>query len=154
MSPDRVVRGLNGPRGSALLGLAVIALGHGVAYSPLTRPPFGLPVGLRVIDTVIPLQVYAALWAIAGVVAVCAAFRSRRGRRRERLDHLAWGLAVGLLIVWGVSYLIGWSLYLLDVGAGADAGRSYLSGSLYLGVALLVGAAAREVNPSTERTPR
>lgn len=141
--PNRVVRRLNGPRGSALLAVALIAAPFAVAYSPLTNPPANLPAGLMILSTVIPIVVYGALWTVSAVLAATAAWTDPQGRQRDRLDRAAWALFVGLLSVWAASYFIGWVLYLGGWEHAMNSSRSYIQAGIYFGVALFVAICAR-----------
>ena len=145
--PDRIVRGLNGPRGSALLAGGLLCLVHAVAYSPLLVPPSVLPRGLDVLSGLIPMTVWAVLWAIGVPVCLAAAFRSTRtGRDRHRADVAAWAGLVGMLMAWALGYAAGWVLHLVGTGLPGSE-RAYIPASLYLCVAIFAGAAARMRNP-------
>lgn len=145
--PDRIVKRLNGPRGSALLACALLAAVHALAYSPLTRPPLGLPIGLRLMSTVIPLGVYAILWAVTAVLCAVAAFRSKATRdERQRAARWAFGAFSGLVTIWVLAYTAGWVLYVLGL-ADDGAARAYISAGLYGGVLILAWSCARMANP-------
>jgi hypothetical protein len=146
--PDRLVRGLNGPRGSGLLAGAVMAGAHAVAYIDVDDSVV-LPSGLDVINRVIPLSVYATAWAIAAVVAALGAFRNHHGAQRDHADAWGHGLVAGLLYLWGASYVLGWALAALH----HDPSRQWVVGVLYLCVGLLVSTSARMTNPGSGGRP-
>lgn len=142
--PDRIVRGINGPRGSALLAAAFLCILHGIAYTPLTGGPDELPVGLTALGEVVPLWLYGVSWFVAGGVALAGAFVGRNGRQRDSADSWGFGTAVGMFVAWGLAYFCGWGLTLSQGGQS----RSWISGSLYITVAIIVSAAARMTNPT------
>lgn len=143
--PDRIVRRLNGPRGSALLAGAVIATVHTLAYIDVdaTRG-VSLPSGLDALDRVIPLGVYAVLWGVAAICALVGAVRTRTGEQRDRWDAWGFGLTAGMLTCWGCTYLIGWL-------TSTQPTQQWIFGVIYLAVAVLVAAAARMTNPGSAR---
>lgn len=145
--PDRIVRRLNGPRGSALLAVAWACLLHGVAYTPLTAEPLILPLGLELLSGIVPLVVYGALWCAAGILALVGAFRTRRGRQRDHADAWGHGAAVGMFLVWGVAYLSGW----VFAAADGEHSRAWITGGMYVAVAVIVASSARTTNPALGR---
>lgn len=142
--PDRIIRRLNGPRGSALLAGAVIAAVHAVAYVDVDRG-LTLPSGLDALDRAVPLWVYAGLWATAMVVSTVGAFRNRARRQRDWADAWGHGLLSGLLTCWGLTYLLGW---VIDLTHGQPS-RQWVFGVIYLAVAVLVSTSARMTNPGS-----
>lgn len=154
MSPDRVIPWINGPRGTALLSLGVFALPHALAYSPLTQPPAGLPLGLSIMGDLIPIPVYGALWGVCFLLCWVAGLAPRRTPWRDYADRGAFGLLVFLCGVWAVAFLGAWVLYhvdgwgWLDIPAARDSGRAYFNGLVYLGIAGAVAAATRMSNPT------
>ena len=142
--PDRILRGLNGPRGTALLAAAWVCVFHGVAYTPLTAGPQDVPLALELLAGMVPLEVYGAAWFTAGIVALLGAFRTRTGKQRDNLD--AWGhsLVVAMFITWGGTYLAGWVI----AEYRGDPSRSWITAALYVGIACIVGAGARMTNPT------
>lgn len=141
--PDRIIRRLNGPRGSALLALGMVAAPFAVAYSPLTMPPFAVPIGLSIVGSVIPITVYGALWMLSAALSWAAAFTDGSGRQRLRLDRAAWALFVGLLVVWALAYFIGWLAFLAGWPPAEHANQSYITAGIYAGVALFVAICSR-----------
>jgi hypothetical protein len=134
----RLARRLNGPRGSALLALALSAAPFAVAYSPLTYPAFPMPVGIAVISAAVPVTVYGVLWGVSAVLSVAASVTDKRGRQRIKLDLAAWSLFVGLLMIWATGHLIGWVLFITDWPPAKGAENSYLQAGIYYGVSLFV----------------
>lgn len=141
MSPDRIVRGLNGARGSGLLAGAVIAVVHAATYfDPAQRRIISS--GLRLLDEAVPLTIPAVLWAIAAGVAAVGAFRGPGGRQRDQFDAWGFALVTGLLLLWGSSYLLAYAL------EGLPLDR-LVFGIIYCAVAVLVMAVARLTNTPT-----
>lgn len=145
MSPDRLIRRLNGPRGSALLAVALIAAPFAVGYSPLTTPPPRLPAGLDILTSVVPIVVYGGVWTAVAVLCVFAAFTDKRGRQRTRLDRAAWSAFVGLLVIWALSYMLGWVLSLSNYPPAANGRQDYIAAGIYTGVALFTAIVARAI---------
>lgn len=141
--PDRVVSIINGPRGSVLLAMSWLCALHGVAYTPLSEGPIEVPLGLQSLGEVVPLEVYGFLWFIAAVLAFLGAFRSRLGRQRDHADAWGFGVAAGLFAAWGTAYIGGWAVAVSD----GIPSRSWITGGLYLCLAVIATAAARMTNP-------
>lgn len=135
--PDRIYRRINGPRGSVLLAGMVLAFGHAIAFFP---PVALAPAGLALLSQVVPLGVYATMWAITGVVALCGAV-TNQGKQRDHFDAWGHGLLAGMLLMWGVTYLLGWAVM------PVPGSRTWLVGILYLAVGWLITEAARMTNP-------
>jgi hypothetical protein len=142
--PDRIYRRINGPRGSVLLAGLVLALGHAFAFFP---PVSLVPAGLALVSTVVPLYVYAVLWAISGVVAFVGAV-TKQGKQRDLFDAWGHGLLAGMLLLWGVTYLLGWAV------EPVPGSRVWLVGILYLAVGWLITEAARMTNPGPKPLTR
>lgn len=143
--PDRLLRRVNGLRGSALLCIAGLGVVHTGAYIDVGRHTV-LPSGLDQLDAVIPLAVYAALWGLGSAMALAGALTDRQLRQRDRWDAWGFSLVPGLLAVWGITYLLGW----MD----ARDGRQWVFGVIYLLVSGLALTAARMTNPgSATRRP-
>ncbi|WP_282946934.1 hypothetical protein [Cellulomonas endometrii] len=142
--PDRVIRRLNGPRGSVLVAGAAIAAVHAGAYVSVDDGPV-LPSGLDLLDRVVPLPVYAVLWGAAMLLAVGGAWRTAAGAQRDHLDAWGFGSLAGMLTLWGSTYLAGWGTSWF---AGQPS-RQWVFGVIYLAVAVMIGAAARMTNPGS-----
>lgn len=96
---DRIFKkiGFNGARGGAMFFKGLMALTFGLAFhSPwqIIPPP---PSGLALLDTFLPLQVWALGWYTAGVCLIIGAFRQNQ----------AWAMGIysSMLFVWFASYL-------------------------------------------------
>ncbi len=108
--PDRVIRRLNGPRGSFLLCMAFLCAAQVASCLPPGTSGVPLPVGLDVLEEVVPLPLYATLWAVTGALCMAGAFRTKHTRRtRVGADVAAFSAAAGMLACWGVTYLLGWA---------------------------------------------
>lgn len=87
---------VNGAKGVALLGFAMVAAAFGVAFlSPwaLIPPP---PQGLIYLNNLIPLEWWGGAWWLAAVVLVWGAFRQDQSR--------AMVIFAPLLLIWATSY--------------------------------------------------
>jgi hypothetical protein len=101
--------------------LAVLDLLYGFS---LARPPaesLRSPTAVFISD-VLPLEVWAALWASVGVACLVGAF----GRK----DRWAFAGAMFLKVLWGGTFLAGWAI------AGLD--RGWVSASIWLPMAVVV----------------
>lgn len=145
--PDRIIRGINGPRGSVLLAAAWVCALHGIAYTPLTSGPIELPVGLAALSEVLPLVAYGVLWSIAACITILGAFRSRAGAQRDHADAWGFGAATGMFLAWGLAYVSGWIIATMD----GIPSRSWVTGGLYIAVAVIVAASARMTNPTARQ---
>lgn len=145
--PDRLVRRLNGPRGSVLLAAAWVCALHGLAYTPLTGGPITPPLALDVLSRFVPLVVYGCLWFAAGALAAIGAFTDRRGAQRDHPDAWGYGVAAAMFSAWGMAYLGGW---LIAVARG-DESRAWITSGLYIAVAVIVAASARMTNPTNRK---
>lgn len=104
-----------GRRGASLLFLAM--LDAVFAWSLATVPPLveAAPAYLF-IDRLMPLPVWAALWAAVGAVCAVQAFVHN--------DQIAYTLAVALKLGWGGSHLFAWVAYQVP--------RGYVSAAVWL----------------------
>lgn len=87
---------VNGAKGVALIGFALVAMAFGVAFlSPwaLIPPP---PPGLVFLDKLVPLQWWGGAWWVSAAVLLWGAFRQDQTR--------AMILFAPLLFIWGTSY--------------------------------------------------
>lgn len=107
-----------GRRGCALLFFAL--LDFVICYSLLTAPRPLMPL-YAWMEHLLPLDAWAACWAITGVVCLVFAFRI--------YDTPGFMCAVGLKIVWGGLAFWGWQ-------DGVD--RGYVSAVVWLGFAAFV----------------
>lgn len=142
--PDRIIRRLNGPRGSALLAAAWVCAFHGVAYTPLTDGPRDAPLALALLGELVPLSVYGMAWFAAATVALFGAFRTRSGAQRDHLDAWGHGAVVAMFVMWGATYAAGFVIALHR----DEPSRAWITAALYLGIAVIVAAGARMTNPT------
>lgn len=68
------------------------------------------------------VQLWAALWAIAGVFCLVNAFRQK--------DSAGFTAAIAIKILWGLLFLMGWLIGAVD--------RGYLATTIWLGFAALL----------------
>ncbi len=142
--PDRVIRRLNGPRGSLLLCLGLLCAAHVASCLPPGTAGVVLPVGLDSLEEAVPLGVYAVLWGVATVLCWAGAWRTRHARHtRVWADVAAFSAVVGMSACWGVTYMLGWWL-------DDDPSRQWVIALLYLALAGAVAAAGRMMNPSPD----
>lgn len=141
--PDRIIRGINGPRGTVLLAAGLLAWVHVLSCLPLGTDGQRLPLGLELLDRYVPLPVYAGLWGIAAVLAWTAAFRSRTGKVRRAVDVAAFGVLAGLFAAWCVTYILGWWF---EPGPT----RAWIGAGLYLSLAGMVAGSGRMLNPNPD----
>lgn len=141
--PSRIAQHINGPRGSALLALGMVAAPFAVTYSPLTTPPAVLPAGLAVVSSFIPIAAYGSLWLLSALLCWSAAFTNGAGQQRDRLDRAAWSLHVALMAVWAFSYFTGWLMYLARFDIAATSGAAWRLAGIYTGFALFVAVVSR-----------
>ena len=86
-------------RWAVLAIVAVTSIFRGWAY--LGPGIDGSSAHLAFLDRVIPLQAWAVVWVIAGVLAIV-------GMRVHRLARLSMSLSVGMWLVWSLSYMVAW----------------------------------------------
>lgn len=138
--PDRIIRRLNGPRGSVLLCWALLAAVVALSCLPPATAD-ALPWGLQALAAVVPLWVYAVLWAAAGVAALVGAFRRRDRSVRRTWDVAGFAAVAGLCCGWGLLYGIGWL-------AQPTANRQWILAGAFLAVAGAIGNTSRMRNPA------
>lgn len=141
--PDRVIGFINGPRGSVLFAISWVCLLHGIAYTPVTDGPIEIPVGLKALSEVVPLEVYGWLWFVAALLTAIGAVRTRKGRQRDHADAWGFGVSAGMFAAWGFSYMGGWLVSL----SNDIPSRSWITGCIYLAMAVIATAASRMTNP-------
>lgn len=111
---------LDGRRGAALLVL-------GIAWAALGYSYFGVDVssagpGLYVVAQLLPLEVWGALWALSGAVALVTAFT-----RRNTAGFVSLTL---LPFTWALNYFGAW---LFDISA-----RGWVLGAIFAALGSLV----------------
>lgn len=115
--PRRIVRRI-GRRGGSLLFLALVDF----AYAGSLAAPAAENAQLsttRFIAALLPLWVWALLWAVVGVVCLVGAFRVR--------DGWAFAAAMALKVLWSTTFLLGWAF------AGLE--RGWIGGVIFAGFA-------------------
>ncbi len=141
--PDRIIKRLNGARGSVLLFSALFCLVHMVSCLP-PGTSSTLPAGLELLGDEVPLTIYAALWGVAAVLCTGAAYRRRDRSVRVTTDVLAFSIVAGATFLWSGVYLLGW---LFD----PEPNRQWVFAASYAAIAGLLTAASRMVNPGVVR---
>jgi hypothetical protein len=113
----RVLRRV-GRRGASLLFVSLLDIVY--AVSLLTIPPEsrGSP-GIAFLELLLPLPVWAAIWAAVGLTCMVQAFMVS--------DRIAFAVASLLMVVWGTVYLLGWAL--------GEIPRGFVSAVIWLGFA-------------------
>lgn len=112
----------------AAFGVATVVTG--IAYLPITDGPESLPYGLALLTEWIPVELWGAAWAAAGVYGIVAAALDLRP------PYLSWsaGALFALHGAWSAAYTAAWLL-----GKGT---RSWLTAASYWDPTLLVLAVA------------
>lgn len=108
MRLPRWVPRINGARGGAMFFKGLIAIVFGLAFhSPwqIIPPP---PKGLALLDTFLPLEMWAIGWYISGLLLILGAFRQNQAK--------AMGLYAAMLFVWFASYLTTTIMEVMDQG--------------------------------------
>jgi hypothetical protein len=123
-----------GPRGWAMLVLALAALGRAADYLRPARVD-SAPFVLREFASFLPVQVWGILWGFTGVVVLVSAFRKRQG--------FALGILASMSMIWAVIYTataaFGW--------AGDDTLRAWQGALGFLAFFVIVVALSRMINP-------
>lgn len=112
-----------GRRGASLLFFAFLD----VAYAgSLAIPPKGPAMSptLQFVASLAPLPAWATLWGAVGIVCLIGAFKRR--------DRIAFGAAMALKVLWGLTYAGGWLLANLDRAWVGAALWLALSGWVYI----------------------
>jgi len=141
--PDRIVRGINGPRGTVLLAGGLLAAIHVMSCLPAGTDGQRLPLGLELLNQAVPLVVYALVWAVPAALAGWAAFRGRHGQVRRRTDVAAFGTLTGVLALWSGTYVLGWVF-------DPHPSRAWIGVGIYLALAGMVAGAGRMLNPNPD----
>ena len=102
-----------------LISAAVYALSRALAYLP--NHSRELPQALKLITTIIPIWVWAALWLVAMVLCIVDLIR---GVGRKGISTV-----VGLMLAWGVAYGISYIVTVCSVGWGS---REWLTFCTYV----------------------
>ncbi|ALY09426.1 minor tail protein [Arthrobacter phage Nubia] len=133
---------INGARGATLLGFGGMSVLFGLAYLPTPIsiiPP--IPLGLELLDQLVPLNFWGGMWMIVGIYLLVYAFRQDQSR--------ALALFAGLCAVWGISYSIAFGVAIYEHGHS----KLWLAAGLYwsflvacIGVSRLVNAPVQRIN--------
>lgn len=112
-----------GHRGAFLLGLALLdyASAYRLAWpepSAVSSPSYAWLASLA------PLPLWASVWAVVASVALVQAFQPG--------DALAYGLAMGLKVVWAVTYLVGWLTHGIPNGYFSVVIWAFAAGMVYI----------------------
>lgn len=128
--PPRVV----GRRGAVLAYLAIV---DGLYALSLCNPAprAEQPSGIQFLGDVMPLEAWAALWAVVGAVLVLGAFV-------HRFDRIAFAAATMIKTLWGGVYLLGW--------IAGEVERGWVNAVVWLALAVLVMILAGWPEPRSE----
>lgn len=104
---------INGARGVALLGFAVLSLALGVAYAGgILLGPFSIwppvPPGTTLLASLLGLHFWGAVWLLVGMFLLVGAYRQDQSK--------AMAAFAGICGVWGSSYGWGFAIQLMDTG--------------------------------------
>jgi hypothetical protein len=124
-----------GRRGAALLFFVTLdsIYAIGLLFAPRPLVPF-----YAWMNTVMPLPLWAAGWAVVGLVCLVYAFQA--------YDTPAFMAAVGLKVAWGILSLLGWINGAID--------RGYVSAVIWLAFACFVFLIAGGIPAAPPRPPR
>lgn len=89
------------------------------------------------LTSVLPLWVWAALWAVVGINCLVHAVRRR--------DGVGFAGAIGLKVLWGCECFAGWLAGSIE--------RGYVSAAIWLGLAYLVWVMAGWAEPGGGKGP-
>lgn len=111
-----------GRRGAVLIYLALVDLTYALSlWRP--APEAGRSVALRFVADVAPLDAWAALWLVVGVLCLAGAFV-------HPLDRIAFTAATAIKTLWGGVFLFGW--------LAGEVYRGWVSAAVWLALAVLV----------------
>jgi hypothetical protein len=111
-----------GRRGTTLLFLALVDFVYAASLA-FPQPEALRSPTVRYIADIAPLWVWGGAWAAVGAVCLAGAFARR--------DRWAFAAAMGIKVLWGTTYLLGWALVGLS--------RGWVSAVVWLGFAAFVG---------------
>lgn len=141
MKPSgRVVKKLlpYGPRGYAMLSLALVAIFRAIDYLKPAQPGY-TPSALRELAAIIPTPVWGVLWAITGIWVLVAAFREKQA--------VALGLLAGMSFLWAIIYVV----TAFFRGSNPDASAAWLAALGFITFAVIVVALSKMINPARIR---
>lgn len=129
----------HGSRGVIMLGFAMVAFGFGTGYTwPGVLPPETFnALGTKLVQFILPLQIWGVAWYIAGVSLLTNAFRVEQGR--------AMGLITGLFTAWSLSHLNGFVLACIN----GTPNTGWLASLIYAGLVVACLGISRLPNPAT-----
>ncbi|NKY08959.1 hypothetical protein [Cellulomonas hominis] len=138
--PDRIIRRLNGPRGSVLVACALADVAVAISCLPPGTTSVAVPQGVAALAQVVPLWIWAVLWLVAALCSAIGAARRRDGSVRRGWDTAGYAATAGMCGGWFVLYCTGWV-------TDPDPSRQWLLAALFLGLTGVVINAARMRNP-------
>jgi hypothetical protein len=127
-----------GPRGYAMLSLALVAIFRAVDYLKPAQPGY-TPSALRELAQIIPTPVWGALWAVTGAWVLFSAFREKQA--------VALGLLAGMSFLWATMYVATAVLR----GDSPDAVAAWLAALGFVAFAVIVVALSKMINPAKIR---
>ncbi|ATW58895.1 hypothetical protein PHIRE_FLUKE_23 [Arthrobacter phage Fluke] len=133
---------INGARGAVLLGFGGMSVVFGLAYLPTPIsiiPP--IPLGLGLIDSLIPLGYWGGLWFLIGLYLIFGAFRQDQSR--------AMALFAGMCAVWGLSYTWAWITGIVEHNPASS--RLWVASTVYLSFLVACIGISRLVNAPVQR---
>ncbi|WDF34537.1 hypothetical protein PTW37_06465 [Arthrobacter agilis] len=125
-----------GPRGIAMLALAVLAFGRAVAYTQPASPTF-TPAILLELQHIIPTITYGVLWFATGIIVTVGAYR------KQQIPALS--AMAGMSTLWAIVYVWAAVTRTIDAGAVASIG-SWITATVYAAVVIIIGAMAAMIN--------
>ncbi|AOT24051.1 hypothetical protein SEA_SUPPI_23 [Arthrobacter phage Suppi] len=133
---------VNGARGAVLLGFGGMSVVFGLAYLPTPIsiiPP--IPLGLGLIDSLIPLGYWGGLWFLIGLYLIFGAFRQDQSR--------AMALFAGMCAVWGLSYTWAWITGMVE--GNPTSSRLWVASTVYMSFLVACIGISRLVNAPVQR---
>jgi hypothetical protein len=131
--------GTGGPWGTGLLVLGIAVTVQGISYVAPRDSPLSGP--LRALSSVIPFEVFGALWVAAGLYAIWKALHPPQ----QHPD--VWPI-VGVVSLWAFTHLAYWLV--LGVGYGSWT-RAWTSGVAWGMLGAYIISQSRCVNPPAGR---
>lgn len=93
-------------------------------------------VHLSFLDNLIPIKVWAVVWVVTGVTAIV-------GIRVHYLARLSMSLAVGMWLVWSLSYMVAWGVL--------DESRAWVNAVPLAGFAALLAVVSYLMEPPRQQ---
>lgn len=121
-----------------MLGFAMVAFGFGTGYTwPGVLPEEAFnAIGTKLLQYILPLQIWGVAWYIAGVSLLTNAFRIEQGR--------AMGLITSLFTAWSLSNLNGFVMACIN----GTPNTGWLVSLIYAGLVIACLGIARLPNPA------